>query len=57
MNYYFSLHYPSIDHIVEKIKQTGPGALFYKVDVSRAFGHIRIDPGDIDLLGFQNIQT
>ena len=28
-----------------------PGALIYKVDISRAFRQLRIDPGDIDLLG------
>ena len=48
---YFTLQYPSIDHIVEQVKQIGPGALLYKVDISRAFRHIRIDPADIDLLG------
>ena len=48
---YFTLPYPSIDHIIKRIKEFGPGALLYKVDISRAFRHIRIDPGDIDLLG------
>ena len=48
---YFSLSYPSIDHIVEKVKLLGPGSLFFKIDISRAFCHLRIDPGDIDLLG------
>ena len=54
---YFYLQYPSVDHIVETIKQIGPGALLYKVDVSRAFRHICIDPGDIDLLGLHHKQT
>ena len=48
---YFSLSYPSIDHIVEKVRSLGPGSLLLKVDISRAFCHFRIDPGDIDLLG------
>ena len=48
---YFSLSYPSIDHIVHHVKELGPGSLLYKVDISRAFRHLRIDPGDIDLLG------
>ena len=51
LNTYFTLQYPSIDHIVEKVKNLGPGSLLYKVDISRAFRHLRIDPGDIDLLG------
>ena len=49
---YFTLQYPSIDHIIDKVKAIGPGSLLYKVDISRAFRHICIDPGDIDLLGF-----
>ena len=28
--------------------------MLFKVDVSRAFRHIRIDPRDIDLLGIQH---
>ena len=48
---YFSLSYPSIDHIVQQVKQLGPGSLLYKVDISRSFCHLLIDPGDIDLLG------
>ena len=37
--------------MVKKLKILGTGALLYKVDISRAFRHLRIDPGDIDLLG------
>ena len=48
---YFALLYPSIDHVVKKVKQSGPGSLLYKVDISRAFMHLCIDPGDRDLLG------
>ena len=48
---YFSLSYPSIDYIVQQIKKLGPGSLLYKVDISRAFRHLLIDLGDIDLLG------
>ena len=51
LNTYFSLSYPSIDNIVDKVKALGPGSLLFKVDISRAFRHLRIDPGDIDLLG------
>ena len=48
---YFSLSYPSIDHIVQEVRKLGPDSLLYKVDISRAFRHLRIDVGDIDLLG------
>ena len=51
---YYYLSYPSIDNIVNKLKKLGPGALIYKVDISRAFRHLRIDPGDLDLLGLKH---
>ena len=51
---YFDLKYPSIDYVVQKLKLSGTGSLLYKVDISRAFRHLRIDPGDIDLLGIHH---
>ena len=51
---YFELKYPSIDDIVASLKQLGCDALLYKIDISLAFRHIRIDPGDIDLLGLKH---
>ena len=51
---YFLLKYPSLDDITRELRNLGPGALIYKVDISRAFRHIRIDPGDIDLLGIRH---
>ena len=51
---YFELKYPSVDDIVHNLKQLGPTALLYKIDISRAFRHIRIDPGDLDLLGLKH---
>ena len=51
---YYHLSYPSVDHIVDYLKPLGPGALIYKVDISRAFRHLRIDPGDLDLLGLHH---
>ena len=53
---YFELNYPSVDTIVNNLKSLGSEALLYKVDISRAFRHIRIDPGDLDLLGLQHKQ-
>ena len=49
----YSLHYPSIDNITEELVKLGPAAQLYKVDISHAFRHLRVDPADIDLLGFQ----
>ena len=48
------MHYPSVDRIVNKLNHIGPAAKIFKVDISRAFRHIRIDPGDIDLLGLHH---
>ena len=49
----YELHYPSIDNITDSLVKLGPAAQLYKVDISRAFRHLRVDPADIDLLGFQ----
>ena len=43
-----------MNHIVKYLKHLGPGALIYKVDISRAFRHITIDPRDLDLLGLKH---
>ena len=53
---YFDLKYPSVDHIVDSLKQLGTGALLYKIDIKRAFRHLTIDPGDLDLLGLKHDQ-
>ena len=48
----YTLHYPSVDNITADLCRLGPGVLF-KIDISRAFRHLRVDPADIDLLGLQ----
>ena len=40
----FNLKYPTIDMVIEKIKQLGPEALLYKIDLERVFRNLRIDP-------------
>ena len=47
----FDLHFPSVDDITHELTRVGKGALLYKVNVSRAFRYIKIDPCDYDLLG------
>ena len=47
----FALSFPTVDVITAELKYLGRGALLYKIDVSKAFRHVRIDPGDYDLLG------
>ena len=47
----FVLSFPTIDDITDTVKKVGRGAHLYKIDVSRAFHHVRPDPHDYDLLG------
>ena len=49
----FALTFPSVDHITNELKCLGPAAHSYKVDVSRAFRHVKLDPSDLDLLGLE----
>ena len=53
MNSKFTLNYPSVDQIVDRILQLGLGSFIYKIDISRAFRQLKVDPGDIDLLGLK----
>ena len=45
----FLLTLPTIDHITDQLKVLGKGC--HKIDISRAFRHIKVDPLDYDLLG------
>ena len=47
----FQLKYPSIDNVVEKIKQFGSNCLLFKIDLQRTFRNLRIDPFDYSVLG------
>ena len=49
----YTLHYPSVDNITDTLCCLGPGAKLFKIDISRAFCHLRVDPSDIDLLVLQ----
>ena len=51
LNTEFVLTYPSIDNITDEVLKLGRGCHIFKVDISRAFRHVPIDPGDLDLLG------
>ena len=57
LNSPFALTFPTVDDIASQLKRLGRGALLYKIDVSRAFHHMRIDPGDFDLLGLHGRDT
>ena len=47
----FKLSFPSIDDLTKELLKIGKGAHIFKVDVSRAFRHLNVDPRDCDLLG------
>ena len=49
----FSLTFPTIDDITNELVKIGPGSHIYKIDISRAFCHLKIDPLDYDLLGLR----
>ena len=49
----FELMFPSVNDITNALKRLGKGAFLYKVDVSHVFHHMKLDPGDYDLLGLQ----
>ena len=47
----FKLTFPTLDDLTQCLVKLGKGAHIYKVDVSRAFRHLKVDPYDYDLLG------
>ena len=49
----YDLNYPSVDSITNSLRNLGPSAQIYKIDISRASRQIKIDLGDIDLLGMK----
>ena len=49
----FDLTFPNVDHITDAVKIVGPGAHLFKIDISRAFRHVKIDLFDLDLLGLR----
>ena len=49
----FLLNCPSVDNIIGRLIQLGPGSMLFKIDISRAFRQLKVDPGDIDLLGLK----
>ena len=49
----FALTFLTVDGITNELKRLSRCALLYKVDVSRAFRHVKVDPGDYDLLGLE----
>ena len=51
LNTPFLLTLPTIDNITQKVEENGKGSSLYKIDLSRAFRHVKINPKDYNLLG------
>ena len=49
----FKLAYPSVDTFVDRLRELGRGCHMMKVDLSRAFRQLKVDPGDYPLLCLQ----
>ena len=49
----YTLTYPSVDYITASLCKLGPAAQIFKIDISRAFRQIKVDPGDVELLGIR----
>ena len=47
----YTLKYPTVDNIVEAIHAMDSGVLLSKIDVSRVFRNLRVDPHDYEVLG------
>ena len=50
---HFILNYPSVDDIVKRLIELGPGSLLCKTDINWAFRQLKVDPGHINLLGLK----
>ena len=51
----FFLKLPTIDTITNQIKVLGKGCMLYKIEISRAFRHVKLDPREYYLLGLCHI--
>ena len=50
----FKLTFPTIDDLTQELVRIGKWGHIFKVDVSRAFRHLSVDPRDYDLLGVKS---
>ena len=54
LNTPFLLKLPTIDHVVKRVRLLGKGCKIYKIDIKRAFRHVKLDPLEYDLLGLRH---
>jgi len=48
---YFTLKYPTVDDIIDRVVKLGKNCQLYKVDLQRAFRQLKLDPRDIVFTG------
>ena len=49
----FLLNFPSVGNFIDRLIQLGPGSMLFKIDISHEFHQLKVDPGDIELLGLK----
>ena len=49
----FRLKFSWVDDIIEHVKQLDSKCLLYKIDLQKAFRHLKLDPRDINKTGLQ----
>ena len=49
-----SFRLPTVEYMVARLLDLGPGAYMYKTDLARGYRQLRVDPGDWPLLGFRH---
>ena len=49
----YTLSYPSVDNIVRAIQDLDGDVMLSKIDISRVFRNLCVDPRDFDLLGLR----
>ena len=47
-----SIRLPTVQFMVDRLLELGPGAYMFKTDLAQGYRQLRIDPSDWPLLGF-----
>ena len=53
----FKLKFPTVDDITERVQKLGGNCLLYKIDLQRAFRHLKLDPKDINYTGLMYLEN
>ena len=52
LGYFHKLQLPSVDDLVSRIVQLGPGCKIFKIDLTRAYRQLFVCPGEAHFLGY-----